>query len=145
MNTELRAWLFVVLVSLGGCGRPTGKPVVVAGTLTLDGQPVDRAMICLTPRQPHGSSGAPPVPVWVRVVGGQFHVTSGHRLAPGPYELVVQAEEPDSEEVLDEMHRRQEVQLADRNRLWFAANRRGSVPVVLTSGNQEVLIELTTR
>lgn len=74
----------VVLIAPLGCGGLDGLPrQAVSGKVTLDGQPLDSALITFTPADEGGSS----TPAATRVSGGAFSVSQADGLVPGKYRV----------------------------------------------------------
>ena len=75
-----------VLLALWGCGGGDGLPrQAVSGTVTLDGQPLDAALITFTPlgAGSDSTSGA------AQVAGGSFSISQADGLIPGEYRVAI--------------------------------------------------------
>lgn len=78
----------IILLASWGCGGGDGLPrQAVSGKVTLDGQPLDSALITFTPNGGGGdsTSGA------AQVSGGSFSISKAEGLIPGSYRVSISA------------------------------------------------------
>lgn len=82
--------LLIPLLSYGcGNSNPLGRQAVT-GTITLDGQPLERGTIEFTPQGPGTASGA-------TIENGQFFIPADKGLPPGDYLVRISAANDDAE------------------------------------------------
>lgn len=81
MTCDLRTagFCFAVLFCLSGCGRRDGL-TEINGTVTYDGQPVQKGTISLLPTDGRGPTAA------AVITGGKYSV----KIAPGPKQIKIQ-------------------------------------------------------
>ena len=79
--------IIVVLAMFSGCGSSDGR-VAVAGSVTLDGQPLDNGVITFIPQEKKvGSAGA-------AIESGKYQVPAKRGLLPGKYLVAIDASDP---------------------------------------------------
>lgn len=79
--------IIVALGLLSGCGSSDGR-VAVAGSVTLDGQPLDNGVITFLPQEKKlGSAGA-------AIEAGKYQVPAERGLLPGKYVVAIDASDP---------------------------------------------------
>ena len=79
-------------ICLGGCGKPSR--IAVAGTVTLDGKPLDAGYIAMSPQGDTSSptAGAP-------ITGGKFSVPSNAGVFAGKFRVEITASRPSGKTV----------------------------------------------
>lgn len=92
----LHSVVLLSAVCLTGCGAiGSSSPVPVAGTVTLNGEPLASADIVFIPQNPQEEQ---PV-VRARVIAGKFSLPEASGLLEGTYDVTIVRPEPEFEEV----------------------------------------------
>lgn len=88
-------WIAFCLLAMAGCGNPRPKLVPVEGTVTLDGEVVEGAIVAFEMINPPAEYGRPSSAI--TDAAGKFQVQTyepGDGLPPGKYRVLVQKREP---------------------------------------------------
>lgn len=86
-GTWLVAGLGIAMMGCSGCSDPGPKRFPISGTVTLDGQPLDRATLILTP-QGHGRAAA------ACIDAGKFELTSIDGPTQGTFHIRINPLDP---------------------------------------------------
>lgn len=112
-----------VLVGAAGCGGPTRR--AITGSVSLDGQPIDEAVIMFVPLDARGrKTGAP-------ITEGRFEVPRDVGLIPGRYRVEIAGDPP-----IHTAHQPRQTLLAPQSPR--------SLPIVYASVNSPLSIEVVT-
>lgn len=136
MNSNCRLMAhFALVVSLFSCG--CGKPAVtrseVVGSLTLDSVPVSSAQVILSRKQGFTKQADLTGRYNARVSEGKFKFPLSTGPVPGEYIVSIQPDEPESEEVAEQLKNKQSDLLQSRNQFVGAVARKGPITIAVNA------------
>lgn len=131
--TLLAPALAVVLMNSAGCGRPVRR--AVAGAVTLDGQPLEEAVVLFVPLDAGGrKTGAP-------IAAGRYAVPRDVGLLPGRYRVEITDDPP-----IDPAMRPDQVRQQARRRLPVSYSTSSPLAVEVTAnGSTDFDFELVSK
>ncbi|WP_397568233.1 hypothetical protein [Schlesneria sp. T3-172] len=147
MNSKLQIVLagclgFLALL-LPGCGTSPIPHTELFGEVSLDGKPVDEAVVYLSAKtgdsRMRGTYTA-------EVIDGEFEFPRDQGPPPGEYEIILKPIEDDSEELFVRIREQKRQALLQRDQFLAAVARKGTIRVSLSEDDtNQIKIDLTSR
>lgn len=137
-------WRYGVLTALWlGCGGATSPHAELLGEVSLDGRPIEEAIVYLSKKVPDRKSIAT---YEAFVVDGEFEFSSHQAPPPGDYEVILKPVEEDSEEMFERIREKKRNGLIERDQFLAAVARRGTIRVSLSADDTNLItIDLTSK
>ncbi|HEY0982106.1 hypothetical protein [Schlesneria sp.] len=133
---------FATLLAIG-CGTSSSSHTELFGEVSLDGKPVDEAIVYLSCKASDSQTGGTFI---AEVIGGEFEFPRDQGPPPGEYEVILKPVEEDSEELFLRIREQKRNALVQRDQFLAAVARKGTIRVSLSDDDSnQIKIDLTSR